>query len=279
MKKLFENMTPMDDVMFACMFKDNLYGAGELLKICIGDESLTVKEVHVHDISPKPGFHSVVFDAKVVDGKGRLFDVEVQKDNRGASPKRARYYSSALDAFALKEGEDFEDLNDSYVIFITYRDYWKLGEDSIAFEMYSIEHGLAMHDGRHIIYINGRATGESKIAKLMHDFKCTEAKDMNYNFMRQRADMLKSTKEGNKAMETKFDELFAEYLEEYRAENRKLGIKEGRAEGRAKGIAEGKAEGKAESRKEIAIKMKQKAMPISDIHDITGLSYKEIAAL
>jgi len=267
MKKLIENMTPMDDVMFACMFKDNLYGVGELLKICIGDESLTAKEVHVHDISPKPGFHSVVFDAKVVDGKGRIFDVEVQKDNRGASAKRARYYSSALDAFVLREGEPFENLNDSYVIFITYRDYWKLGEERIEFEMYSIKHKIAMHDGRHIIYVNGRATGESKIAKLMHDFKCTEAKDMNYNFMRQRADMLKSTKEGNKAMVTKFDKLFAKYLEEYRAENRNLGIEEGRAEG------------KAESRKEIAKKMKQKSMPIADIHDITGLSYKEIAAL
>ena len=44
---------------------------------------------------------------------------------------------------------------------------------------------------------------------------------------------------------------------EDRAENRNLGIEE--------------------SRKEIAIKMKQKAMPIADIHDITGLSY--IAAL
>ncbi|MBR1918236.1 MAG: hypothetical protein IJ831_01270 [Spirochaetales bacterium] len=104
MEKLIENMTPMDDVMFACMFKDNLYGAGELLKICIGDESLTVKEVHVHDISPKPGLHSVVFDAK-----WRLFDVLVQKDNRGASAKRARSYSSAIDAFALKEGEGFRE--------------------------------------------------------------------------------------------------------------------------------------------------------------------------
>lgn len=58
-------------------------------------------------------------------------------------------------------------------------------------------------------------------------------------------------------MATKFDELFAKYLEEDRAENINLGMEE--------------------SRKEIAIKMKQKAMPIADIHDITGLSY--IAAL
>ena len=40
---------------------------------------------------------------------------------------------------------------------------------------------LPFNDGEHIIYVNGAMKGsDTALAKLMSDFFCTEAKDMNY---------------------------------------------------------------------------------------------------
>ena len=56
---------------------------------------------------------------------------------------------------------------------------------------------------------------------------------------------------------------------------RKLGREDGLAEGRAEGRELGRAEGRAE----VALKMRQRGMPISDIIDLTGLTASEINAL
>lgn len=48
--------------------------------------------------------------------------VEIQQDNEGASPKRARYHSGLMDMNTLNPGQDFDELPESYVIFITRDD-------------------------------------------------------------------------------------------------------------------------------------------------------------
>jgi len=40
--------------------------------------------------------------------------------------------------------------------------------------------GRKFDDGAHILYVNGKYRGESEIGKLMHDFSCTNADDMNF---------------------------------------------------------------------------------------------------
>ena len=50
------------------------------------------------------------------------YNVEVQQDNEGASPERARYHSGLMDMNTRMEGQAFEELPESYVIFITHSD-------------------------------------------------------------------------------------------------------------------------------------------------------------
>ena len=64
----------------------------------------------------------VRFDVFARDSKGREYDIEIQRADRGAEPKRARYNSALMDANALKTGEDVGKLRDTYVIFITEND-------------------------------------------------------------------------------------------------------------------------------------------------------------
>ena len=54
-------------------------------------------------------------------------DIEIQRSDRGSGVKRARFHSSMIDRALLSKGEDFEDLVDTYVIFITENDKFGMG--------------------------------------------------------------------------------------------------------------------------------------------------------
>lgn len=49
------------------------------------------------------------------DDVNNQYNVEIQQDTEGASPKRARYHSGLLDMNTLNPGQNFEELTDSYV--------------------------------------------------------------------------------------------------------------------------------------------------------------------
>ena len=51
-------------------------------------------------------------------------------------------------------------------------------------------------DGEHILYVNGEYRGESEIGKLMHDFNCTSADDMNFELVAERTRYLKENPKG-----------------------------------------------------------------------------------
>lgn len=48
--------------------------------------------------------------------------MEIQQDTEGASPKCARYHSGLTDMNTLNAGQDFDELPETHVIFITRDD-------------------------------------------------------------------------------------------------------------------------------------------------------------
>ena len=58
-------------------------------------------------------------DVRTNDVLGKQYNVELQKADSGAKPKRARYNSSLMDGNAILPGDDIELLPETYVIFIT----------------------------------------------------------------------------------------------------------------------------------------------------------------
>ncbi len=71
---------------------------------------------------------SIKLDIWAEDFAGRIMDIEIQRADRGSEVKRARYHSSMIDRALLSKGEDFEDLSDTYVIFITENDKFAAGK-------------------------------------------------------------------------------------------------------------------------------------------------------
>ncbi len=67
--------------------------------------------------------------------------------------------------------------------------------------------------------MNGEYRGNSDIGKLMHDFSCTDADDINFKLMAERTRYLKENPEGVGQM--------CKVIEDMRKEEREEGIKEG----------------------------------------------------
>ena len=105
-----------------------------------------------------------------------------------------------MDIENLNAGQKFEELPDTYVIFIVDEDVYGKGEPFYPVERINLVTGKPFEDGEHILYVNGEYRGDSEIGKLMHDFNCADAKDMYFDLMAERTEYLKNNSEGVKKM-------------------------------------------------------------------------------
>ena len=124
----------------------------------------------------------------------------------GADAHRARFHSSMLDTKMLKAKQKFKELHDSYVIFITKKDYMDKGLPLYHVERIIQETKERFEDGSHIIYVNGSyKNDDDPVGKLMHDFRCTSSIDMFYDELKNTVKYFKETegerRQMRKAME------------------------------------------------------------------------------
>ena len=142
----------------------------------------------------------VRFDIHAIDTYNHEYDIEIQRTDRGAGARRARYNSSLMDANQVDSGEYGENLVDTYVIFITEHDVLHKGRAIYKIERY-IDAGELFNDGAHIIYVNGAyVETNSDIGKLMHDFRCSNPEEMYFKQLADRTGYFKKTKEGEHIM-------------------------------------------------------------------------------
>ena len=244
---------PIDDTFMRGLFKDNIPLAELVLRIIVGKPDLTLVKCETQaDLKRVTGARSVCLDAYATDNTGKKYDIEIQRADNGADPHRARYHSSALDVENLDEKQEYRELPDSYVIFITENDYYKAGEPVYVIQNMNLTLGQPFGDGAHILYVNGQYRGDSDIGRLMHDFNCTKAEDMNFELMAERTRYLQENPKGVGAM--------CKVMEELRVES----------------FTEGREEGRVEQAKATALKMSQKGMSIDEISELVGFSIKTV---
>ena len=170
---------PLDDDFMRELFRNNLELAQYVLRIIIGKPDLKLtKEETQYDLQHLFGERSICLDVFGVDDENQQYDIEVQRQDKGATPQRARYHSSAMDVDNLKEKQQFDKLPNTYVIFITENDFFGKGKAVYPIERMNLATGEPFGDGEHILYINGaydNQEDESDLAKLIHDFRCSKA--------------------------------------------------------------------------------------------------------
>ena len=184
-----------DDFLTKC-FEGNTECIELVLRIVLDMPDLKVLDVHTQVFVENLLNRSVRLDILATDSSGRKFNIEIQRADKGAGRKRARYNSSMMDANLLKKGEDFDTLPETYVVFITENDVMGKGEPVYRIERCVLGTGERFEDGSHILYVNGAYRDETPIGKLMHDFSCTNPSEMYYGVLADRVRFFKESKEG-----------------------------------------------------------------------------------
>ena len=189
-----------DDFMNAC-FDGYTDGAQLLLRIILNKPDIRVKSVKTQRRIKNLLGRDICLDIDADDEDGTEYNVEVQRADKGADKKRARYHSSILDAHLLSPGDDFSDLPETFVIFITENDVIGKGKPLYRIERKIEEVDEPFDDGEHIIYVNGADKNAStELGKLMHDFFCTDPDDMHYKALADKVRYFKEDEKGVAAM-------------------------------------------------------------------------------
>ena len=210
-----EQLRPIDNDFMRCLFKDNIPLAELVLRIITGKQDLVITDCETQkDMKRLTGARSVCLDAYGMDLDRKKYDLEIQRADKGADPHRARYHSSVLDIKNLHSGQEFKELPDTYTIFITEKDFYGLGQPVYQIERINLTTGKPFEDGEHILYVNDEYRGESDIGRLMHDFNCTRADDMNFELMAERTRYLKENPKGVSEMCKVMEDMRNESLKE-----------------------------------------------------------------
>ncbi len=211
-KGIIKNFTLMSDIFMRNVFKKRECLEYVLQVIMEKQDLHVIDQIIQKDYKNLQG-RSAVMDCVARDSTGKQFDVEIQQDNEGASPKRARYHSGLMDMNTLNPGQDFEELPESYVIFITRDDILGYGLPIYHIDRQIKELNEAFQDEAHIIYVNSRKQDDTELGRLMHDLHCKKADEMHSPILAKRVYELKETQKGVELMCHEMEKIYSEGME------------------------------------------------------------------
>ena len=214
-----QEFTLMDDDFMTRFFENDKECTQFVLQTILGNKKLKVIDVLAQKAVKSLEGRSVRLDVFARDGKGKPYDIEIQRADKGAGARRARYNSALMDADETVPGTDAGKLPESYVIFITENDIYKKGRALYKIDRY-VDGEEPFNDGAHIIYVNGKYKGNDPMGDLMHDFHCKKAGDMKSRILAERARYLKESDKGVSHMCRIMEEFAKEERKEAKIEER-----------------------------------------------------------
>lgn len=250
-KGIIKNFTLMSDIFMRNVFKKRECLEYVLQVIMEKQDLHVIDQIIQIDYKNLQG-RSAVMDCVAKDSTGKQFDVEIQQDNEGASPKRARYHSGLMDMNTLNPGQDFEELPESYVIFITRDDILGYGLPIYHIDRQIKELNEAFQDEAHIIYVNSRKQDDTELGRLMHDLHCKKADEMHSPILAKRVYELKETQKGVELMCHEMEKIYSE------------------------GMESGEKRGELKAKKETALSMAEEGMNIQKIARLVKVSEKDV---
>ena len=223
-----------------------------MIRIILGRKDLRIVTVNAQKEEGQLFARRGRFDVLAADEEGRYYEIEVQNTYSGVLPQRARFYSALLDYSLLRPSEDYRKLPESFVIIIMANNELKQ-KRTVAKYTRRNEDDEPLNDGSHIVFVNGESRGSGdEVEKLMHDFRCTEPEDMNYDFLRRPVEYYKRDRKGRNDMCDVIQKIVNEERVSAKAEEKTAMVKE---------------------------MLKDGSLPVSRIAKISGLTISEVSAL
>ena len=211
-KDVIKELTIMNDIFMRNVLKKREC-AEYILRIIMEMKDLQVVDHIVQKDYKNLQGRSAILDCVAKDDKDKRYNVEIQQESEGASPKRARYHSGLLDMNTLNPGQDFDDLPESYVIFITRDDALGYGLPIYHVDRKIEEVSENFKDEAHIIYVNSKKQEDTELGRLMHDLHCKNAEDMHSKILADRVYELKETQKGVEFMCREMEQIYSEGIE------------------------------------------------------------------
>lgn len=138
---------------------------------------------------------SVRLDVYVKDGRGTVYNIEMQTVNTKELPKRSRYYQSMIDLQLLDRNQRYRELNRSYIIFICLTDVFGYGRHLYTFENRCKEEpGLPMEDGTTKLFLNAGGTQNDVGGRLKAFLDYVLGKPSNDDYVRELETAVKEAK-------------------------------------------------------------------------------------
>ncbi len=223
--KIIQDFCLFDNIFMRICLADDKESIQLILSIILSDiKGLKVTNVKTEYDILSLSNRSVTLDAYAVDEKGKLYDIEIQRENKGATGRRARYNGALMDLDYLKKGKDFEELPARYVIIVSENGYNCYNEPLKKY-VYKSDDGKLLDDDTHIIYVNGQNKSNTELGKLIQDLHNKDYSTMNYKTLADRVKYYKTTEKGKTEMDEKLLKVFEEERIEYFANLLKIGLK------------------------------------------------------
>lgn len=250
-KNIVKNLTLMSDIFMRNVFKQKEC-LEYVLQVIMEKPDLRVTDQVIQKDYKNLQGRSAIMDCVARDSNGKQFDVEIQQDNEGASPKRARYHSGLMDMNILNPGQDFDELPESYVIFITRDDVLGYGLPAYHIDRQIKELDKEFQDEAHIIYVNSGKQEDTALGRLMHDLHCKSADEMHSPVLAKRVYELKETQKGVELMCKEMEKIYSE------------------------GLESGEKRGELKAKKETVLSLSEMGLPVETIAKAVNLSVSDI---
>ncbi|MCM1121282.1 MAG: Rpn family recombination-promoting nuclease/putative transposase [Eubacterium sp.] len=184
---IWESLGISNDFMFGKVMQDAEL-CKELLQRILPD--LEIDHIEYPEaqksIRPDVDAKSVRLDVYVRDGKGTVYDIEMQMADTKELPKRSRYYQSMLDLQLIDKGQTYKKLKRSYVIFICPFDVFGRGRHIYTFENICREDtSVALEDGAVKIFLNAKGSQDDVSRELQAFLDYVAGKEPEDDFVQK----------------------------------------------------------------------------------------------
>lgn len=158
----WESLQIKNDYIFSKVMRDKeicIALLERLLKLKIKDIVYLEEE---KSINIEYAAKSVRLDVYVEEGN-RVFNLEMQATSQSELPYRSRYYQGMIDLNCIEKGEDYDELKESYVIFICTFDPFEKGMAQYTFENLCEEDpAIRLNDGTKKIFFNSKSYAKAE---------------------------------------------------------------------------------------------------------------------
>lgn len=211
--------------MFFEVLADDVPFCQEMLDIILPEKQLKVEKVITQSSERNIYGRSVRLDALCTLDNQKKCNIEVQRAKHDDHLRRVRFNAASIAVKDSNEGEQFKEIEDIIVIYISEFDIFNQGQVKYYVDSVIRGSGVRVDDGLERIFVNTAVKDGSGIAKYMECLMQAEVDNPEYPELTKRMKYLKHQEGG---LDTMCD-VMEKYTKEAREEGEKLGLAAGEA--------------------------------------------------